>query len=81
MAAIFGSLVEVVFDDPRASEWYIGSFAKCDQDVAGCATVASIVAHISDASFLELLEDDRVAKRLSNLEEAVRDEMDWPWNR
>lgn len=45
--------------------------------MARSATVGSIVANISDAFFFELLEDDRVAKRHSKLEEPRRDEMEW----
>lgn len=67
-------------DDPRSSECYLWDFAKYDQDVARYATVASIVSHISDAfihSFWKLLEDDRVAKRVSKLNEALRDGKEW----
>ena len=71
------SLVKVVMDDPRAAECYSGSLAKYAQEVARYATVASIVAHMSDAFLFELLEDDRVAKGLSKLDEALRDQTEW----
>ena len=62
-------------DDLRASGYYFEGFAKNDQDVARYATVARIVAHISDAFLLGLL-GGRVAKRLrlSKLREALGDE-------
>ena len=68
---------KVLMDDPIASGCYLAGFAQYDEDVVRCATVATIVTHISDAFLLDLLEDDRVTKRFSKLEEALRNEMEW----
>ena len=67
----------MLIDDPSASGCYLGSLAKYDEGCGSPRDSATIVTHISDAFLLELLEDDRVAKRSSKLEEALRNEVEW----
>lgn len=72
-----GRLVEIVRDDKRTSDYYIHGFAKLDQGALVYATVGGIVSHVADAFLVELLEDDRVAKRSDELEALLVEELEW----
>ena len=70
-------LVGLVRKDPKASDYYIGGSAGLDGAVLNYAIVASVVTNACDSFLLALLEDDRVARRLSELEGILQEELMW----
>ena len=70
-------LVVNVRADKHASDYYIHGFQQLTATAKQYAVVATMVAHVADSFLLELLEDDRVAARVDELEAALDDEIDW----
>eukprot|EP00969_Alexandrium_andersonii_P248577 10983633-Alexandrium_andersonii.AAC.1 len=63
-----------------ASKYKISGFKRLDERGRDFATMASIVAFVSDSVLTELMEDDRVARQVLLLEETLRDEYQWLLN-
>ena len=70
-------LVQMIRKDPKASDYYIGGFGQLDNEVIKYAIVASIVTNVCDNFLIALLEDDRVVRRLSELEDLLKEEVMW----
>ena len=61
--------------NPKASGYYIHGFGQLDEDTVRYAVVAAVSSHLSDAALVALLEDDRLAERLPELEASVQEEL------
>lgn len=69
------SLVASVLANPSASKFYLGGFQTLSSEAKEFVVVAGLAAYPSDAVLAELLEDDRVSRRLPELERALQDEI------
>ena len=70
-------LVAAVRKNPATSDYYIGGFARLTPKVRKYMALAAIVSYVPDGFLTELLEDDRVAKRLEVLEAVMVEELAW----
>ena len=62
---------------PQGVKYHLQGFGQLTPGLLRGATLTALMGHVPEAMILELLEDDRVAKRLSLLEQAVQDEIAW----
>ncbi len=70
-------LVHMIRQDPKSSDFHIGGFSRLTPELVHFCTVASVAAHVPDSILVDLLEDDRVARRIEALEETLADELAW----
>ena len=71
-------LAKAVIADPEASKHHVSGVARLSlKGRRKFAVMAAMSAYPSDTLLTELLEDDRVAKRLPHLEQCLEDEMNW----
>jgi hypothetical protein len=70
-------LVAVARKSPQTSDFYIAGFSRLSSDLKQYAALASIASYVPDAFLQELLEDDRIASRLTVFETAMLDELGW----
>ena len=62
---------------PKTSDYWIHGFYQLDDEASLVAVVAAVISPICDSVLVELLEDDRVARRLACLESALESEIRW----
>ena len=77
MALGLQGLVDFIRAKPSASDFYIHGFAQLNTDALRYSAIASVAANACDAVLLELLEDDRLGKRLLEIEERLQEELSW----
>jgi hypothetical protein len=70
-------LVEFIRAEPSASDFHIHGFEQLNVEALRYSAIASIAANACDAVLLELLEDDRLGKRLPEVEEKLQEELSW----
>ena len=70
-------LVQMIRQDPKASDYYIKGFENLDRGARTYAVIASLVSNICDSFLYSLLEDDRVCLKVEELEGLVAEEMEW----
>jgi hypothetical protein len=63
--------------DPETSDFYISGFARLSQKVKEYLLRVSLVSYVPDNFLGELMEDDRVVKRLEVFETALTEELTW----
>jgi hypothetical protein len=73
-------LAKTIMDDPTASQHHISGVTRLSWKAKKFAVMAAISAYPSDALLTDLLEDDRVVKRLWHLQQCLEDEMHWVAN-
>ena len=70
-------LAKAVIADPEASKHHVSGVARLSRKGRKFVVMAAMSAYPSDTLLTELLEDDRVVKRLPHLEQCLEDEMHW----
>jgi hypothetical protein len=70
-------LVATVRNDPGASQYHIHGFDRLTPSKRRFIVIASMSSVVADSFLIELLEDDRVARRSTELHRAMVDEMSW----
>lgn len=75
LAVGLNALVSLVREAPHSSEYYLGGFDRCSEDVRTYAAIASVASYVPEGLLYELMEDDRVMENLPNLEQVVFDEI------
>ena len=71
------ALVQDVLGDPSKSQYHLSGFSQLNHEVEHYAAVCAISSVVCDSVLYELLEDDRMAKRVSIVEEAIHTEVEW----
>ena len=71
------ALVQDVLDDPAKSQYNLSGFNQLNNEVEHYAAVCAISSVVCDSVIYELLEDDRMARRVSIVEEAIHTEVEW----
>ena len=71
---LFG-LLTYIRAQPKTSEYYIHGVDRLTTQVKAFAGVAAIAAYVPDGFLRELLEDDRVVRRRTELEEGLVGEL------
>lgn len=70
-------LVTIVREDPKASDYYIHGFTRLRPPVKKYMALAAVVSYVPDSFLGELLEDDRITKRLGVFESVMTEELAW----
>jgi hypothetical protein len=63
--------------DPRASDWYLHGFSHLQPRVLLYCAVGALASPVCDSVLMELLDDDRLAKRAGDIMEAMGNEIQW----
>eukprot|EP00974_Lingulodinium_polyedra_P049628 4773131-Lingulodinium_polyedra.AAC.1 len=69
------SLVALTRDDPLVSDFHLHGFEKLSCDIKMYVACAAVGSYPVEAFMLEVLEDDRLARRLPELKALLDDEM------
>ena len=69
--------VQYTRKDPRASDYYLHGFSHLQPNVLLYCAVAALASPVCDAVLMELLHDDRLAKRAGDIKEAMGSEIQW----
>lgn len=69
------AVVDRALSDPASSNYHLNGFKRLRPEVRRYAVVAALAAFPAEALQVELLEDDRVARRLPELKGAFDDEL------
>ena len=70
-------LVSYILSQKHVSKWYLKGFQRLSPKGRQFVAMAAMCSFPSDCLLAELLEDDRVAKRLFHLQTVLQDEMAW----
>ena len=70
-------MVRIIRAQKDTSDYYIHGFAELVGDVGVYCAVSALVCNVPDALLLELLEDSRLAIRVSAVRAAVDEEVAW----
>ncbi len=68
-------ITQMARDDANVSDYHLHGFSRCSHDVRKYAVVASIVTWVADAFAQPLMQDDRLLRQLSEVQEAVEHEV------
>lgn len=60
-----------------SSQYHIGGFARMSDEIRRYMMCASLAAHGCDNLLVEMLDDDRLLRRLQVLEDGFRQEVEW----
>ena len=71
------ALVSTTRNLPNVSDFHLHGFEKMTQPAAAFAVYAALGAYPVEALSLELLEDDRLGRRLEELKEVVASEVEY----
>lgn len=70
-------LVSSARKDPNTSDFYISGFSRLSPHVKMYIVRASFVSYVPDSFLQELMEDDRVVRRLDTFETTMVEELTW----
>ena len=70
-------LVAEIRSSPQPTEWYIGGYAKLDQEAKCFLVQSAISSRVADAVLILLAEDNRIVRQLPEIKAALLEEMDW----
>lgn len=71
------SLVARIRADPGSSDYHISGYARLQNEARKLVLSIAVASFVSDACLGEMLEDNRVALRLSQIRESATEEMEW----
>lgn len=72
-----GGLVALVRSSPTTSDFYIHGFERLGVDVLRYVAIAGMSSHFADSFLAELMADDRVARRETELQQVIVGEAAW----
>jgi hypothetical protein len=72
-----GGWVRYTRKDPRASDFYLHGFTHLQPRVLLYCAVGALASPVCDAVLMELLDDDRLAKRAGEIMEIMGNEIQW----
>ena len=75
-----GLLLEALRQDPAVSDHHLSGFDNLQSDLFHYVVVASLSAHVVDVVLIQLLQDERLLRQLSELEAAQIEEFQWLCN-
>lgn len=71
------NLIGDILRDSEISQTYIGGFSRLDKEMRSFVVLCASSCNVCQTLLASLLEDDRVGKRLSQLEECIQDELNY----
>ena len=71
------ALVAMVRADEHSSDYHLSGVSRLSSRIKTFCVAGTVASRVSDAVLAEVLEDDRVALRVGELECAMRDEQEW----
>ena len=70
-------LVALARTKGKPNEYYAKGWDRLDDEVRRYSCVAAVSSHVAEATLLELMEDDRVVRRIDDLENGIMGELEW----
>ena len=70
-------LADMILADSKSSKYYINGLSRLSPEIRRYLVTATIASHPCDALMAEILEDDRVLRRLDHLKATFREETEW----
>eukprot|EP00969_Alexandrium_andersonii_P020568 899122-Alexandrium_andersonii.AAC.1 len=77
LAVGLDGLVGLIRGSGNASDYYIHGYERLAPEVRKYTVVAAIASFVPDSFLIELLEDDRVARRVGVLQATMTEEQQW----
>ena len=77
LAVGLGGLVDLIRKNPKASDFFLHGFGKLSAGARKYSAIAGLSAYVPDSFLVELLADDRVARRIGDLESVMSEELQW----
>jgi hypothetical protein len=67
----------MIRDDSKCSDFYIGGFARLSSSLKLYSCVVALASYVADSFLYELLQDDRVLRRIDLFRDVMTDELRW----